>query len=81
MSSINPELIVIIAIFGAGAAVTIGFVVARMFGFTEEPGIQPIGQEQNLYMRQVRTRNHAQMYWQSVEAARVSRAETEQTNL
>jgi hypothetical protein len=79
-STISPSLVVLITIVGAGAAVTIGFSIAKMFGFIEEEKPHPMGHEQEQYMRQFRARNQAVMYWQSVDAARASNAETERTN-
>lgn len=80
-STISPSIVVLITIVGAGAAVTIGFSIAKMFGCIEDEKLHPMGREQEQYMRQVRARNQAVMYWQSVDAARASNAENERTNL
>lgn len=80
-STISPSLVVLITIVGAGAAVTIGFSIAKMFGCIEDEKLRPMGREQEQYMQEVRARNQAVMYWQAVDAARASHAETERTNL
>ncbi|QKX59733.1 uncharacterized protein TRUGW13939_06875 [Talaromyces rugulosus] len=79
-STISPSLVVLITVVGAGAAVTIGFSIAKMFGRIEEEKLRPMGRAQEQYMRQVRARNQTAMYWQSVDAARASNTETERTN-
>ncbi|CRG89100.1 hypothetical protein PISL3812_06135 [Talaromyces islandicus] len=80
-SNISLGLIVLITIVTAGAAVTIGFSIVKMFGCIEDEKLRPMDREQEQYMREVRTRNQRAIYWHSGDVARASHAETERTNL
>ncbi|OCK85186.1 hypothetical protein K432DRAFT_279347, partial [Lepidopterella palustris CBS 459.81] len=54
---IPPPAIVILVMMAAGLCVICGFVIHRLVGSSDSPQERHRSREQDIYMRQVRTRN------------------------
>lgn len=76
MAALSGSVVILITIVGAAASVMIGYAFAQLFGLADniDEGMKPPSREQEIYMREVRARNQAQLYWGVVDGSREKRS-------